>query len=72
MGLFRNDDGSDEPVCPSHDLSEVANDPVVGHMTFHNLNKIISGSAALFVFFVVFVFKMMHATHFSNPKQQGK
>ncbi|KAK0386723.1 hypothetical protein NLU13_6558 [Sarocladium strictum] len=73
MGIFSHKDGDDasKTVCPSHDLSEQATHPAVGDMTFHRFNVILSGAAAAFAILVIFLFKMMHSTHFSNPKQQG-
>lgn len=71
MGIFSND-GDDGHSCPTRDLSEQAQDPAIGNMSFQTFNMIISGAAAAFAMVVVLVFKFMHATHFSNPKQQGK
>jgi len=71
MGLFNERGGDGAHSCPTQDLSEQAQEPAVGGMSFYTFNMIISGASAAFVIVVILAFMMMHATHFSNPKHQG-
>ncbi|KAM5357182.1 hypothetical protein ACJZ2D_016533 [Fusarium nematophilum] len=72
MGIFHHYLSGTYETCPIHSLNEDAPNDVVGGMTFHHLNIIISGACAAFTITVMMVFKQLHATHLSNPSEQIK
>ncbi|TVY40956.1 Transmembrane protein [Lachnellula occidentalis] len=71
MGLFENNDNSNSTTKHHTDKSQfVAQIPVIGSFSFHDVCVIISGASMAIVCLVTFYLIMRHATHYSLPKEQ--
>ncbi|KAK4944418.1 hypothetical protein LTR10_016092 [Elasticomyces elasticus] len=70
MGIFGS---SSNHTCnmPSSFTAD-APEPVVGNLSFHQLNMAISGGCAAFSSLSIFILMIRHATHFSRPNEQSK
>ncbi|KAI1629515.1 organic solute transporter Ostalpha-domain-containing protein [Exophiala viscosa] len=70
MGIF---DSSSNHTCnmPSSFTAD-APDPIVGNLSFHQLNMAISGGCAAFSTLSISILMFRHATHFSRPNEQSK
>ncbi|KAK5287023.1 hypothetical protein LTR14_009440 [Exophiala xenobiotica] len=70
MGLF-DDDKNHTCSTPKSFVAD-APEPVVGNLSFHQLNMAVSGGCAVFSTLSILVLMFRHATHFSKPNEQTK
>ncbi|KAH8758716.1 organic solute transporter Ostalpha-domain-containing protein [Hyaloscypha sp. PMI_1271] len=71
MGLFHNNDGStSNHTCPNVSVTDPAQVPLVGNLSFHHFIAIVSGACMTFSGLASFYLIFRHATHYSLPKEQ--
>ncbi|KAK5324743.1 hypothetical protein LTR93_004218 [Exophiala xenobiotica] len=70
MGLF--DDNKNHTCSTPKSFVADAPEPVVGSLSFHQLNMAVSGGCAVFSTLSILVLMFRHATHFSKPNEQTK
>ncbi|KUJ18918.1 DUF300-domain-containing protein [Mollisia scopiformis] len=57
-------------TCPTSTVTDPAQSPIVGSLSFHQLITIISGACTVFACVLSFYLIFRHATHYSLPKEQ--
>ncbi|CZR55851.1 uncharacterized protein PAC_05739 [Phialocephala subalpina] len=67
MGLFKN---SKNYSCPTPNVTDPEQSPIVGNLSTHHLFTIISGACMVFACIVSFYLIFRHATYYSLPKEQ--
>ncbi|KAJ5984242.1 hypothetical protein N7481_006341 [Penicillium waksmanii] len=72
MGIFSHDDHSNTTCpMPKHLVAD-APDNIVGDLTFHQFNMILSGACTGLTCLVIFTSMFNHAIHLSDPNKQTK
>ncbi|KIW13181.1 hypothetical protein PV08_08368 [Exophiala spinifera] len=71
MGLFGHDNSNHTCDTPKSFVAD-APEPLVGSVTFHQLNMAISGGCVAFSTLSILILIFRHATHFSRPNEQTK
>jgi len=72
MGHHHSSLNSGNHTCPTHSLTEHAEENVFGSMSFFTFDKILGGACAALASLVVLIHMAHHANRLSNPSEQVK